>query len=193
MRKHHLLVLVMIGVLSACSSAVPTTTPGVTLRSRYVVEYDGPQIKAELGSRWASTHLGDEYLAVKLSLSAARGAVQKVERNAVRLRTPDGDELPIIDKDEFWRIFNRLRIRLDVMDAWGPPVGRLEGYRVPCTEWFLVPPSSFADREYLSLYQDQWCSGPLVFRPPTGVQAGQWVLIIDLEESSVRIPFILGD
>jgi hypothetical protein len=32
----------------------------------------------------------------------------------------------------------------------------------------------------------------LVFAVPEGVRPGQWVLIIDLEEHDVRIPFKLG-
>mgnify|MGYP001815085772 CR=1 FL=1 len=193
MNRRHLLTGFVVSALCACSTAVPTETPGVTQRSRYVLEYDGPDAKAELLYRWASTQIGSEWLVLKISLSGARRVVPEVERSAVRVRTPDGRELPIIEQKEFREIFQRLRIALDTMDAWGPPVGRLDHDLAPCTEWFLAPPNSFADRSVLQLYPNQWCNGPLVFRVPGGVQSGRWVLMIDLEESRVRIPFILGE
>lgn len=177
----------------ACATAVPTDTPGLSRVREYVLAYDGPELRSELGYRAAASRLGEEWLLLKLSLSAARGALTTVEGAGIRVRTPDGRELPLIDMGDFWGVHAELRIALDQMDAWGPPVARLEGAGRPCTEWFLAPPGSFSDRPYLGLDPSSWCSGPLVFRVPGGVQPGRWVLMIDLEESDVRIPFVLGD
>jgi hypothetical protein len=38
-----------------------------------------------------------------------------------------------------------------------------------------------------------FCSGPLIFAVPDGVQPGHWVLIIGLEGGDVQIPFTLGE
>jgi hypothetical protein len=175
-----------------CTTTVPTDTAGVSLRGRHIVEYDGPQIKAELGTRWASTHPGDEWLVIKLSMSATSGTRATVDRSDISIVTPDGRELPLIDTTDFWANFTSLTMALDYMDAWGPPTGRLDTSEIPCTEWFLTPPKVFEDRDFVNVYPRQWCSGPLVFRPPAGVQPGRWVLKIELEESSIRIPFELG-
>lgn len=192
MSARRLGAVIAVAVLAACSTAVPTDTPGVTQRSRYVLNYDGPELRAELAYRWASTHLGEQWLAVKLSLSAAAGAAPVVEHGAISVRAPDGRDVVLVDKAGFWEANAALRIALDVMDAWGPPISRIEGQGRACSEWFLVPPGNLNDRTYLRLEAGSWCSGPLVFAVPGGVQPGRWTLRIELEESDVRIPFELG-
>ena len=48
------------------------------------------------------------------------------------------------------------------------------------------------DGPEIKAHLEYWCSGPLVFAVPDGVRPGEWVLLIDLEGSDVRIPFTLG-
>jgi hypothetical protein len=177
----------------ACTTGYPTDTPGVTQRGEHVRVYDGPELRAELVYSWASRNLGDEWLLVKLSMTAANRGSTEVEASSVRMRTPDGRELPLVDNGTFQRAYPELRFALETTDAWGPPLRNLEAPGRPCEHWFLAPRFSFADRQTLLLFPGQWCSGPLVFRPAMGVQAGRWVLEIDLEESLVRIPFELFD
>ncbi len=61
----------------------------------------------------------------------------------------------------------------------------------PCDRWFLVEPGmKFAhDEVYLSIFG--LCLGPVVFRVPGGIQPGRWRLVIELEESTANIPFVL--
>ncbi len=193
MRTHRLLLFPILTILAACSTSYPTDTPGVTQSSRYVALYDGPEIKAELIYRWASDHLGHEWLVLKISLTAAPGGSPTVDAKNIRVRTNDGRELPLMERKEFQRVAPKIRIALESMDAWGPPARRLEGLGRACEVWFLAPAGTFADRSSIRLQTDQWCSGPLVFTPMVGVQAGRWVLMIDLEESTARIPFELGE
>jgi hypothetical protein len=181
--------LVVLVVTIACSSAAPTRTPEVTQKSPYLVWYRGPEIDAELNYRWADGHLGDEWLIVKLSLV---GAGTRVDQSDVRVRTPDGHTIPLLDQQEFRRMYGKLRIGLDWSYAWEPPTGGIAGSREPCGQWFLVPPGQFLASPTLYLTSTRVCTGPLVFQVPIGVQPGRWVLMIDLEESDVRIPFVLG-
>lgn len=193
MRVVSCLFVVFALVSSACVTGTPTDTPGVTQRGRNVLVYDGPELRAELLTTYANRHLGDEYLYVKLSLTASNQGSVKVEAASIRVTTPDGRELPLLDNETFQSVYPQLRMALETTDAWGPPVRSLDDPLRPCEHWFLAPRFSFADRSTLLLFPGSWCNGPLVFRPPTGVQAGRWVLEIDLEESQVRIPFELGD
>jgi hypothetical protein len=50
-----------------------------------------------------------------------------------------------------------------------------------------------ADRSSLRINPGQWCSGPLVFRAPGGVQPGPWLVLIRLEEGELRVPFPLSE
>lgn len=195
MRGHSAVGFLLAAALAsgACATAVPTDTPGLTRVREYVLAYDGPELRAELGYRAAASRLGEEWLLLKLSLASARGALATIEGAGIRVQTPDGRELPLIGMSDFWGVHAELRIALERMDAWGPPVARLEGTGPPCTEWFLVPPGNLNHRPYLGLQPNSWCSGPLAFQVPGGVQPGRWLLLIDLEEGDVRIPFALGE
>jgi hypothetical protein len=72
-----------------------------------------------------------------------------------------------------------------------PVLARYDTSRMPCDRWFLADPfAGFAyDQVYVNTFQV--CSGPLVFRDPGGVQPGRWRLLIELEESTIDLPFEL--
>jgi hypothetical protein len=176
----------------ACSSSAPRSQePELVERNRYFIEYNGVEVDAELSFRWAAQHLGDSWLVLKLSLKTARSDWVEVDRNAVKVRTPDGYTLSLIDQSEFRRAYGKLRVALDRTQAWQPPTPRFAGSRHAYGFWLLAPPGEFSDRSRLRLHPSEWATGPLVFQVPVGVQPGRWVLMIDLEESDVRIPFVL--
>lgn len=182
--------LVCITASLGCSTGVSNQTPEVTQRGAYLVWYQGPEIRAELDYRWANGHLGDEWLILKLSLS---GTGCSVDRTDISVRTPDGHTLPLLDQQEFRRVYGQLWVGLDRSYAWEPPSGRFAGSRELCGQWYLVPPGQLLASPTLFLASTRVCTGPLVFQVPIGVQPGPWVLMIDLEERDARIPFTLGD
>ena len=190
MRSMSLYTLVCFAGTLACATADTARTPEVTQRSQYIVWYQGPEIEAELDYRWADGNLGDEWLILKLSLV---GFGSRVEGRDIRVRTPEGHTLPLLDQKEFRRVYGQLRFALDRSTAWEFPTGRFAGSREPCGQWFLVPPSGYIASPTLFLSSPRVCTGPLAFQVPVGVQPGRWTLMIDLEESDVRIPFTLGD
>jgi len=194
MRMSQLAVVATMSLMIACSTTTRTTTePEVRTKGSSLVQYEGPEVRAELNHRWASTHLGDELLVLKLTLVGTGGQSVMVEGDSVTLRTPEGRTLPMIDQREFERLEGRLRVPMDRLDAWGPPSARFTAFEQPCDQWFVAPQASFADRWSLLVGSGRWCSGPAVFHVPMGVQPGRWVLVIDLEESSARIPFVLEE
>jgi len=77
-------------------------------------------------------------------------------------------------------------------NAWEPASARFEGSMGRAQEWFFSPPGFFFHRDTIYPSNFQYCTGPMVFRVPGGVQPGEWTLLIDLEESTVRLPFVLG-
>jgi hypothetical protein len=165
----------------------------VTQRGRNVLVYDGPELRAELVSTWANRRLGEEWLVVKLSITAANRGSTEVAAASITMTSPEGRKLPLIDNERFQKAYPELRFALESIDPWSPPLRSFDSDLRPCEHWFLAPRFSFADRSTLLLFPGRWCSGPLVFRTANGVQPGRWVLEIDLEESRVRIPFELGD
>jgi len=192
MRFHRLLTPVLVTGLCACSSAPPSTTPELTQRAEHVVGYEGPEIQARLEYWWTDDYLSKPHLMLKLSLIVDGTRSTVVERDAITVRNPDGHTFVLVDPQEFQRLYPELLSAPNQIDAWGPPPENFSGIRTSCDRWFLSSPGDFRDQASLTVIPGRWCSGPLVFAVPDGVQPGRWVLIIDLEESDVRMPFTLG-
>jgi hypothetical protein len=76
-------------------------------------------------------------------------------------------------------------------NTWEPASSAFERSLTRSAEWFFSPPGDFFHRDTIYPSNFQYCTGPMVFRVPGGVQPGEWTLMIDLEESKVRVPFVL--
>ena len=193
MRISRLLTPVFFAGLCAFSSASPSTTSEFTQRAKHVVRYDGLEIKAHLEYWWADDFLTTPNLMLKLSLMVDGTTSTEVKHDAIRALSPDGSTIPLVGATEFQRQYPDLLMTLDLNNAWGPPPESFSGTRKSCGRWFLSRPGALRDQPSLTVIPGYWCSGPLVFNVPGGVQPGQWVLIIGLEGSDVRIPFTLGE
>ena len=187
-------ILLVVGI-GACSSSYPTeVAPGVKREAKYLFYYEGPEASAELDIRLTRYNVGDQWLLAKLSLASERGAVD-VPREAVRLRSPDGKIYPLIDQGRFREMWGMLRGNLERHNPWSAPTDSFMYARRPCEHWLLAPTGaagSFFYQDPLIVNANQWCTGPLVFEVPVGVQPGRWTLMVDFPESGMRIPFELG-
>jgi hypothetical protein len=191
------LLLLVVAFGSGCSSSRGTAGPDpdepvIKQSNRTRMYYRGIELEAELDYYWANRHLGDQWLILKLSM-AGIGPVTRVDGNAIRVRTPEGYRIPLPDQQEFLEIYPDLRVTLDAAKAWVGPTGKFAGAMDPCGYWFIVPRGTTSFARYLDVTPLRVCYGPLVFQVPLGVQPGRWVLEIDLQESDVRIPFVLGE
>jgi hypothetical protein len=183
--------LTMLLIAAACSSSTPSTEPEVRERGRNAVRYDSRTLDAFVSTSWANRHLGDPWLLLDTALVANRGVIQ-LERTEISVKTPSGVRIPMISNDEFRASLNEFRSGVRFADS--APVDRWDDRATTpvCDRWFYANPNRMGiayDTVYLRPLQE--CFGPLVFMVPGGVQPGRWVLMIELEEESVRIPFTL--
>jgi len=193
MRISRLLTPFLVAGLCAFSTAPASTTSEFTQRAKHVVVYDGPEIKAHLEYWWADDYISTPNLMLKLSLMVDGTQSTEVKRAGIAVLSPNGSTIPLVDPTEFQRQYPDLLSALDLNNAWGPPPESFSGIRKACGRWFLSLPGNFRDQPFLTVTPGYFCSGPVVFAVPDGVQPGQWVLIIGLEGSDVRIPFMLGE
>jgi hypothetical protein len=189
------LLAVLIGVAAGvgCATSVPTSQEDVTQESETVVRYQGTELEALLSFRWADGHVGDEWLVLVVSLSGGRAATTRVDRESIRVRGPDGTRYPLPSQQAFRDAYGEILPMLRAIDAINPPAGEFGGIRQPCGRWFLAGPWDSFAYDTIDVTPLLVCSGPIVFLVPGGVQPGPWVLEIDLQESKVRIPFVLGE
>jgi hypothetical protein len=177
----------------ACSSGRVVPEEELTREGRTLVRYTGNELQALVSFRWADSHLGDEWLALAVWLSGGRTATTVVDRNAIRVRGPDGTRYPLPSQQAFREAYPEILASLRTVDLSYPPGRGFAGDRRPCERWLLAGPWEGFAYDTIDVSPFQFCSGPLVFLVPGGVQPGPWTLEIDLAESKVRIPFVLGE
>jgi hypothetical protein len=185
--------VLVLAACAACSSSSVAPEEELAQEGRTLVRYTGSELQALVSFRWADAHLGDEWLALVVWLSGGRTATTAIERDAVQARGPDGTRYPLLSQQAFREAYPEILSSLRSVDLSYPPGRGFAGERRPCGRWFLAAPWEGFAYDTIDVSPFQFCSGPLVFLVPGGVQPGPWVLEIDLEESKVRIPFVLGE
>jgi hypothetical protein len=129
---------------------------------------------------------------LKLALAGGSSGVTPVSRQDIRLRAPDGTMIDLPSQSEFRGVRGSMQVAFRQENAWGPPASRFVGRLTRVEDWFFSPVGQTSHRETVHPSSLQYCSGPLVFKVPGGVQAGRWALVIDLEEMRAEIPFELN-
>ena len=186
-----LAVLLLVGVLAGCTSTVPTDTPGVDQLGRYMLRQTGPELDTVLGVRYATLNPGVEWLILELAFSSPNRASGDIKRSDVFVRTPAGDRIPLATQKEFGSEYPSLRSAIHKASVARDPMDYFPPNRQECGLDFFAAPGSGVVFDELSLNDRRVCQGRMYFKVPGGVQPGRWVFGIDLEESTVRIPFTL--
>ncbi|MEE4272640.1 MAG: hypothetical protein V2I67_13250 [Thermoanaerobaculales bacterium] len=192
---NRLRILTVVFFSSVLVAALPTSSQDIEVskEGKWRMWYTGPDLRAELGYHWADTHLGDEWMILKLSIAGGRGGVTSVARTSIHLEAPDGAVFDLPTEPEFRQVRGSMSMAFRQENVWGPAAARFTGSMRRLEEWFYSPQGRTSHRETIHPSPFQYCSGPLVFRVPGGVQPGSWKLIIDLEETRAEIPFVLGE
>ena len=190
MLRQPLLIVAVVAILGiACSSATPTATPGVDQMGQTVLRYQGPEIEAVIGYRYASQNLGDEWLILDFAVTAVGDPVE-IQRSRIFVRPPGGDAVYLPSQEEFAAAYGSLQSKIVRASVAADPLDYFKP-RLECALRFLAEPGAGL------VFPETWvddrrvCSGRLFFPIPGGVQAGTYVFGIDLTESKVRIPFKL--
>jgi hypothetical protein len=181
---------------TACVTSTPTDTPGVTIEGHRLMWFEGPEVTVEVYYGMIEDRLGEPEAVLRVGLAGVRGTVD-IQRTAIRLFDPSGRAMSPLDQPAFRGVQGRLRTVLDRYAAWWGPTTRFLASRGRCDRWFIYPSIGTGEgfvgsrHAFDSVFASSFrvCGGPLVFSVPGGAQPGRWVLQIDLEESTARIPF----
>lgn len=193
MKKISLLA-VLIGavvVVTACSSAVPTETPGVERLGQYILRQNGSEAEVVLGYKYAAQALGNEWLLLELAITSPQGASAKFERENIWVRTPEGVQIPAASQQAFGEAYAQMRNKISQANVTRDPMDYFPPNRQPCTLDLYVAPGEGVSFDQVTVNDRRACQGKLFFYVPGGVQQGRYVLGIDLEEDKIRIPFTL--
>ncbi|MCU0290916.1 MAG: hypothetical protein MUF10_02865 [Thermoanaerobaculaceae bacterium] len=156
-----------------------------------VVKYAGPDVELALSYRFANINLGMEWLLVDVAVTGTSRVSVELPREKISLRTPDGDIVPLPKQEELGDAFSSIRAANLRADVASEPL-RYWGGRRQCNLNFLVEPGSNLAMQSIWVNDERWCTGRLYFPLAKNVQPGRYELRIDLPESKVRVPFVLG-
>lgn len=182
-----------LAVTNGCTSATPTDTPGVERMGEFVLRQFGPQLWTVLGYRFASTQVGEEWMVLDLGLSSPNGQSARVTRDAVFLRSPSGDRIPLATQTDFNEAYGSLRPVIAKSNVNSDPLDYFPPSRIECPIQFFVSPGGGVAFDEVTVSDLRGCFGKLFFEVPGGIQPGRWTLGIDLPESEIRIPFEIGE
>lgn len=191
------LVIVAAVALSGCSGASPSArpVPGASAEVEQVgatvVKYRGPEIEMAISYRFAEINLGLDWLLVDVAATGSKRLSIELKRDKISLRTPDGNIVPLPEQEELADAFGSIRAANKRANVASEPL-RYWGGRRLCNLNFLVEPGTDIVMRSIWVNDDRWCVGRLYFPIDRGVQPGRYELRIDLPESKVRIPFVLG-
>lgn len=174
-----------------CSTGVPTGVPGVDQVGATVLRYRGPEVELALGYRFATVSLGEEWLILDLAITAAPGKVVEVRRDRIFVVTPSGDRLELASQERFAAAYAGLQPTLRRAALAADPLGYFSR-ELTCPLGFFAAPGEGLVFPTVSLDDRRVCEGQLFFWVPGGIQPGRWTLGIDVVETQVRIPFVLG-
>ncbi len=161
----------------------------VSSHGRYGVAYDGPELIAAVGYHQANRDIGDEWLILSVQLMSPSST--SVKRGDISLRAPDGKRLRLLTQAEYREILGTIRSRVRRAMTNSKPLRYLDDFIRPCDRWFLTDPWQGFAHDEIFLNTFNLCFGPMVFRVPGNIQPGRWRLVIELEESTADIPFVL--
>jgi len=184
-------VLLAMGGIS-CTSAKPTSTPGVDEMGEFIRMEQGKDLEVVVGYRFAAGNLGSEWLILEVAMTTPFSDMTEVKRSDVWIETPDGETIPLATQKEFNESYSELRPLIHRANVARDPMNYFPASRKPCRIQFFVTPGGGMSYDTVTLNYKRGCMGKFFFKVPGGVGPGTWTLGIDLENSQIKIPFELG-
>jgi hypothetical protein len=181
-------------MLSGCTAGtVHSTKPGVTQIGEAMMRSVGADLEAILGYAFADSNLGEEWLVVDLALTGLHSESIEVQQEAISLVTPDGRRIPLPTQEEFSTAYPEIQSLMRRAAIASQPLEATRGGKRQCALDFLrLPESTSTTRTAIWINRRELCVGMLAFPVPGGIQPGGWRLVIELEESELVTPFLLG-
>jgi len=187
--------LVSVAALGCSTANVlpPQEVPVLESIGDGVVRYGGPDAWVVVDYRFARLSTGAQWLVLDIGATAADGRRATIERSAVFVRSPSGRRYPLATQKEFRQAHVELANLSRRADVAGSASYDFPGSRQPCRFDFFVTQSQRRQVAFDEAYvnDSRACFERFYFNVPDGVEAGRWVLGIDLEQSEVRVPFDL--
>ena len=182
-----LLVAAVVGFVG-CSSTTKTEDPGIDRVGKYVVMNKGSQSEVAVGYRYAQQSLGSEWLVLEVAATSPPKQTAVMRREKISVTTPGGESVLLATQREFNEAYGTLQSMLSAADVVRDPMDYWPPRKSMCAIRFFVEPGTGVSFDEVTVNDFRSCQGRFLFNIPGGVQAGRYVLTMDLDKSKVEIP-----
>jgi hypothetical protein len=191
-----ILAILTIAVSVACTTSAPApkrpiTEPVVDEPGRNITRYRGPRVEVVVGTKHASNTVGSDWLILHVGVGGMVSESIEVRRDKVTLRTPDGEWHSIMPHQEFSSRYSEIAGPARQAAIAAEPLDFTRPGRTDCALGFMPLPGTGIVLEGQQVNLRKFCQGFLYFPMPGGVQAGPYMLKIELDEWNVRVPFTI--
>jgi len=185
-------------LMAACASVGPPAPATLDQPGQHLMRYHGPRLEVVVSSRFAASSLGEPWLMLNVSMTGTRRVAARVSRDGLFVIAPSGERIAAPTQREFAEAFPEVQSLIHRAALASEPLSYAGGDKERCRLAFFATPGVAIRRpgdahtsDLLFVNNRMLCSGPLYFPIPGGVQPGTWVLGIQLDEITIRIPFAL--
>jgi hypothetical protein len=186
------LAVVAAGLLAGCASTPPLSEPVLRPGGEHVMLYESAEIRLAVAYRYAAGNLGEEWLLLEMGAMGADHQTPVLSRNNMYVIAPSGRRIPMATQREYLEGFASETVKLRRADIVRNPLTYFPMRARPCLLRFFTDNRRwYTVYDRVTLTDRQACRGRLFFHVPGGVQKGRWVLVIELEEETVRVPFLI--
>jgi len=166
----------------------------ITQVGSYVTMYEGQQLTAVVGYRYADQSIGHEWLLLDVALSTPYGKSAEISRDGISIQPPTGTAIPLASQKEFLQSLGKLKPEIQHAKLINDPLGYFpdDGRAYSPLEFFTLPGRHVVQRTH-SLSSNRVYHGLLFFHIPQTVTPGTWSLDITLASGQqLSLPFQLG-
>jgi hypothetical protein len=186
-RWAFLTVAAIVVAAPAVALASDPAPPEIKQVGRTAIVYKGPQIDLALSYHFPAGNPGGQWLLLDTSMTASRDPVE-VRRDAIAVRTPGGEVVPLATQQAFAADYSTLAPTIARANVGREPLNYLLPLRYSFIPFFSRPGRHIV---FSSIWLDDWHTafGRLYFKLPGTVTKGNYELLIDVAGGQVAIPF----
>jgi hypothetical protein len=187
MRRAAVAVAALAALFATAAKANATPPVGVTQVGATTIFYGGPLIRVVVSDRFARYNPQSGWLMLDTAMNAINAPIV-IPRDAIALRTPGGEVVPLATQKEFAQHYPQLASAIMRANFAKVPLQYLPHWSVRRLGLFAPRGIGITwDSAWLDQFHDSY--GRLYFHLPSSVQKGRYELLIHLPEHEVVIPF----
>jgi hypothetical protein len=181
------------GVSLAEEETGTVVRPRMEMKGAYIRVAYNTEAWVVLGFQTANYSLGQDWMLLEVGMTLLKGEDnQDCTREEVKLLTPEGNLIALATQVEYGAAAGPLKALNKRADLQRDSINYFPvGTNYPCRIGFFSDPTEVSPmpHEKVELASGRACLGRLFFKIPGGIQYGQYWLLVQFDNSQLKVPF----